>query len=261
MSTIHFAHANGFPMGSYRTLFRYLEDQFKVQGISHIGHQARWPVGQNWDALVDEQLAKISGNAEPVWGVGHSLGGVLLYRAALRSPAYFKGLILLDPPLYISGLRPYLLKLAKRLGRIDRLTPARQSRARQQHWDSTEAMRDYLRSRNLFSQFDPRCLEDYIGAASDDLNGRRTLNFNPQIEYDIFCNLADNLSNTGAKMKVPVAVMTSATGSVVPASGLKGFQKAGFLCHVHEGDHLFPLQHPESTARQIQAMIKRFKKN
>ena len=259
MSTIHFAHANGFPMGSYKTLLAQLETQFLIQGVSHIGHNLRWPVGENWDALVDEQLAQISSNTEPVWGVGHSLGGVLLYRAALKSPAYFKGLVLLDPPLYISGLRPYMLKLAKYFGRIDRVTPARQSRARKQQWPSTHAMKEYLRSRGLFAQFDDRCLDDYIAAASDEISGQRVLNFKPQVEYDIFCHLADNLSNTGRKIKVPVAVLTSATGSVVPPSGLKGFQNAGFICHTHKGDHLFPLQYPESTASQIQAMIKQFK--
>lgn len=259
MSTIHFAHANGFPMGSYKTLLAQLEEQFSIQGVSHIGHDPRWPVNHNWDALVDEQLAQISTNAEPVWGIGHSLGGVLLYRAALKSPAYFKGLVLLDPPLYINGLRPYMLKLAKYFNRIDRVTPARQSRARKQSWPSITAMQTYLESRSLFANFDPRCLADYISAASNDVKSERVLNFKPQIEYDIFCNLADNLSNTAPKIKVPVAVVTSTINSVIPPSSLKGFKKAGFSCDTHKGDHLFPFQYPESTAEHIQAMIEQLK--
>lgn len=257
MSILHFAHANGFPMGSYRVLFDKLADHFDVQGISHIGHDPRWPVSNNWDALVDEQLAMISTADEPVWGVGHSLGGVLLYRAALKAPAYFKGLVLLDPPLYISGLRPWLLKVAKRTGRIDRVTPARQSRYRKKSWPDEEAVVSYLQSRALFRNFDERCLTDYVSSGTRQESGQRVLSFEPEVEYNIFCGIADNLWGSGRKMKVPVSVLTSENASVIPKDGLRGIRRSGFNWRSVDGGHLFPLEHPDSTADEIRAMIKR----
>lgn len=256
MSILHFAHANGFPMGSYRVLFDALAAGFDIQGVSHIGHDPRWPVSDNWDALVEEQLAQISTADEPVWGVGHSLGGVLLYRSALKAPGYFKGLVLLDPPLYISGMRPWLLKVAKRTGRIDRVTPARQSRYRKKSWPDEEAVSEYLQSRALFCNFDERCLADYVASGTRIESGQRVLSFEPEVEYNIFCGIADNLWGSGRKMKVPVSVLTSENASVIPKDGLRGIRRSGFNWKPVDGGHLFPLEHPESTASEIQAMIK-----
>lgn len=255
MPKLHFAHANGFPMGSYRVMLDQLSDLFEVQGVSHIGHDPRWPVSNNWDALVEEQLAIISAAEEPVWGVGHSLGGVLLYRAALKAPAYFKGLVLLDPPLYISGLRPWLLKIAKRTGRIDRVTPARQSRHRKKSWPDEEAVMNYLQSRALFRNFDERCLIDYVRAGTRSESGQRVLSFEPEVEYNIFCGIADNLWGSGRKIRVPVSVLTSGNASVIPKDGLRGIRRSGFNWKPVDGGHLFPLEYPESTAEEIRAMI------
>ena len=257
MSIIQFAHANGFPMGSYRVMFEALGHGFDLQGISHIGHDPRWPVANNWDALVDEQLDLLSKSPEPVWGIGHSLGGVLMYRAALKAPHYFKGLILLDPPLYISGLRPWLLKVAKRAGRIDRITPARRSRYRKKNWPDEQAVMDYLQSRSLFQHFDERCLADYVSAGTRAESGQRVLSFLPEVEYQIYCGIADNLWGSGRKIKVPISVLTSETASVIPPDGLRGIKRLGFHWDVAKGSHLFPLEHPESTAQQIKAMMKR----
>ena len=257
MSIIHFAHANGFPMGSYRLLFELLGPDYSTQGISHIGHDPRWPVTDNWHALVEEQLALLAKTPEPVWGVGHSLGGVLLYRAALKKPEKFKGLVLLDPPLYISGLRPWLLKAAKRMGRIDRVTPARQSRYRRRCWPDDKAVMEYLQSRALFKQFDQRCLADYVAAATREDTGQRVLSFEPEVEYRIYCGIADNLWGSGRKMLVPVAVLTSEMASVIPGDSIRGIKRSGFHWKPVSGGHLFPLEYPESTAGEIKAMIKR----
>lgn len=256
MSILHFAHANGFPMGSYQVLFDQLAGQFDIRGVSHIGHDPRWPVSDNWDALVEEQLSVIRASEEPVWGVGHSLGGVLLYRAALKAPAYFRGLVLLDPPLYISGLRPWLIKFAKRTGSIDRVTPARQSRYRKKSWPDEQAVLEYLQSRALFRNFDERCLSDYVLSATKTEAGQRVLSFEPEVEYRIFCGIADNLWGSGRKMRVPVSVLTSATASVIPKDGLRGIRRSGFNWKSVDGGHLFPLEYPESTADDIQAMIR-----
>lgn len=258
MPTLHFAHANGFPMGSYRTLLAGMEPHYDIQGISHIGHDNRWPVDHNWNALVEEQLSLIQQSDTPVWAVGHSLGGVLLYKAALREPEYFRGLILLDPPLYISGLRPWLLKLAKKTGKIDKVTPARQSRRRKSVWPDKASVFTYIKSRKLFADFDERCLSDYIDSATEQTEGEYRLNFLPEVEYEIFCNLADNLWNTGHKIQVPTAVITSKEHSVIHRTGQRGLKQAGFLLQEVPGGHLFPLERPESTADLIQAMIRRF---
>ena len=40
----------------------------------------------NWNNLLDELFEQLESLREPVWGVGHSFGGMLHYRAALLRP-------------------------------------------------------------------------------------------------------------------------------------------------------------------------------
>ena len=44
----HFAHANGFPAESYKTLFSYLPASWQRLSVDKFGHSSRWPVNNNW---------------------------------------------------------------------------------------------------------------------------------------------------------------------------------------------------------------------
>ena len=75
--TLLFAHANGFPGGSYRSLLAPLAEHFNVQPLDRLGHHADFPVGHNWLALRDEYLESTRHLSGPLVGVGHSMGGVI----------------------------------------------------------------------------------------------------------------------------------------------------------------------------------------
>nr|BFE95201.1 hypothetical protein GCM10020185_57370 [Pseudomonas brassicacearum subsp. brassicacearum] len=83
---IFFAHANGFPSATYGKLFAALAPQYQVAHLELHGHDPRFPVDDNWHNLVDELIHHLELQPAPVWGVGHSLGGVLHLHAALRCP-------------------------------------------------------------------------------------------------------------------------------------------------------------------------------
>ena len=55
-NVIHFSHANGFPASTYRTLFAELGDSHELRFIECIGHDARFPVTQDWPHLVEQLL-------------------------------------------------------------------------------------------------------------------------------------------------------------------------------------------------------------
>ena len=130
---IHFAHGNGFPALCYKQFLERLGAQFDYCYIDKIGHNPLYPVGENWHNLVAELLASIKSQAnnQPVIAVGHSLGGVLSLLAAIEEPEYFKMVILLDSPL-IGPLKSSMVRLAKSLGVIDRITPAFRSKGRRE---------------------------------------------------------------------------------------------------------------------------------
>ena len=96
---IQFAHGNGFPSSCYAALFSYLEKDYSISYVEMSGHDPNYPVTENWDYLVEEQIHAVAQHQRPVIGVGHSLGGVLLFRAAVYHPELFSSVILLDSPL------------------------------------------------------------------------------------------------------------------------------------------------------------------
>ncbi|BBI59706.1 hypothetical protein HSBAA_10120 [Vreelandella sulfidaeris] len=118
-----FAHANGFPGLSYRSLLNPLAETFDLHPLDRLGHHPDYPVNHNWGNLVDELLSYLPQSDTPLLGVGHSLGGTLMAMAADKQPERFCGVIMLDPPLML-GTDAWAMKAAKRFGFIDRVTPA-----------------------------------------------------------------------------------------------------------------------------------------
>ena len=85
---------------------------------------------------------------------------MLHYRAALL-PELYHGVVMLDSPLP-TWFDQTVIWAAKRLGFIDRLTPAGRTLGRREQFSSAEEARAYFAGKALFSSFDPECLEAYI---------------------------------------------------------------------------------------------------
>ena len=73
-----FAHANGFPGLSYRSLLDPLAESFDLHPLDRLGHHPDYPVNHNWGNLVEELLSYLPDTDAPLLGVGHSLGGTLM---------------------------------------------------------------------------------------------------------------------------------------------------------------------------------------
>ena len=113
-----FSHANSFPAGTYRLLFKYLKERgMDVSAVERFGHEPQYPVTNNWphlvQQLVDFAQAQVQRIGGPVYLVGHSLGGFLSVMAAARHPELARGVVLIDSPL-IGGWRANALGVAKR---------------------------------------------------------------------------------------------------------------------------------------------------
>lgn len=250
---LHFAPANGFPGGSYRSLLEPLRNHYPVATLDRLGHNPRYPVNHNWENLTQEFLTHLDAVAgqEPLVGIGHSMGGVVTYLAALEQPERFQQLILLDPPL-MSGLDSLGLKLAKRLGFIDKVTPAGITRGRRQHWPDREQALAYFQTKTLFKQFDPQCLQDYLDAGTEpDPQGGIRLRFEPKVEVAIFRNLADHLTGSHKRLQVPVTLMYGSHSDLITQARVRRLQRMGFSCQSLPGGHMFPLENPEATRKQL----------
>lgn len=253
---LHFAHGNGFPSPCYRQLLEPLQTRFDCYFIDKVGHDPKFPVSDNWHALVDEVLLSIkTGANEPVIAVGHSLGGVLSLLAAFEEPALFKAVILLDSPL-LGQFKSSLVRFSKWFGMIDHLTPASRTRNRCSHWDTREQVMAYLKSRTLFKHFTQACLDDYIDyGLIVDAKGYG-LRFDPEIEYQIYRTIPHVLRHNKAEKKVPTALIYGHKSRVVDKHDLHYMKKKYDIATFEtRGTHMFPMEHPQEVAELIFSVV------
>lgn len=185
VATDFFAHANGFPSATYGKLFAALAPQYQVAHLELHGHDPRFPVDDNWHNLVDELIHHLELQPAPVWGVGHSLGGVLHLHAALRCPQLYRGVVMLDSPV-LTRTDQWVILAAKRLGFIDRLTPAGRTLGRREEFADLESARQYFAGKTLFRGFDPDCFDAYLQHGLQQVGDRLRLRFDPATEISIY---------------------------------------------------------------------------
>ncbi|WP_374440247.1 alpha/beta fold hydrolase [Pseudomonas panipatensis] len=256
---IFFAHANGFPSATYDKLFAALAPQYQVHHLEMHGHDPRFPVNANWESLVDELLHHLAGLDQPVWGVGHSLGGLLHYHAALRQPQLYRGVVMLDSPT-LTLADQWLIRAAKRFGFIDRITPAGRTLGRREDFaDVDEALR-YFAGKSLFKRFDPECLEAYVrhGLAAGDGSGLR-LKFDPATEISIYRNVPHVTPGRPRQLAVPLALVRGRHSRVVlphHARAVRRVPQGEYLSL--PGGHMFPLERPQDTADLLKQIFARW---
>jgi len=265
---INFVHANGFPAGSYQTLFNYFPDNIQVIALDKYGHNSAMPINHNWQAQVKELIAfvesqqandkKISTNqlTRKVICVGHSFGGVISFMACCQRPDLFKGLIMLDPPV-LTGFKAIAGQLLKKTKWIDKFSPAGRAKNRRSHWPLGSDIGSAFAGRKLFKNFDSRCLADYIEYGICEQNDKLALVFSAHVEADIFRNIPTNLSTYKNKLTVPATLIYGENTDVFPHHIFKDFIKLNkdITLKTVKGGHMFPLENPEGIAELITKII------
>lgn len=255
---LFFAHANGFPSATYGKLFTALAPQFRVAHVPLHGHDPQFPVDDNWGNLVDELIMHLEAQDEPVWGVGHSLGGVLQLHAALRRPELYRGVIMLDSML-LTTRDQWVIRAAKRLGFIDRLTPAGRTLGRREVFADLPSARAYFTGKSLFRHFDDQCLEAYLehGLQADG-DGLR-LRFDAATEISIYRSIPHLHPGRLQQLRVPLALVGGADSTVVLPHQVRAVQRlVQGEFHGVPGGHMFPLERPLQTAELISSVIARW---
>ncbi len=261
MNLINFAHANGFPAGSYKTFFHYFQEtgRYTVIANEKYGHQHRFPVTNNWPHLVEELIHFVKQQPQPVIAIGHSFGGVISFMAACKYPELFKGLIMLDPPV-ITGVESWAIHFLKKTPYIDKVTPAGKSKNRRHFWPVETDLTSKFRRSKLFKNFDPRCLSNYVNSATIKKGEHLALVFDPQIETEIFRNMPTNLAKFKQKLTIPSALIMGEHSDVSPAYFFKRFAKLNNNIELHtiNAGHMFPLEKPQETFALIDQIITRW---
>jgi pimeloyl-ACP methyl ester carboxylesterase len=201
---------------------------------------------------VTELIEQVERRGAPVLGVGHSLGGYLTALAALKRPALFRAIILLDSPM-LSPWRGTVFGMVKRFGLADRVTPAGLTRDRRAVWASSEEAYAHFRSKRAFRDFDPDCLRDYVTLGMRASPEGVSLAFDPAIEYRIYRTFPHDLARELPRLRVPAGVICGRESSESRRMGLATTRRHFRVVRV-PGGHLFPFEHPEEAARAIREM-------
>lgn len=262
MTPIIFSHGNSFPGGTYSLLFQHLRERgFTLSAIDRFGHDPRYPVTSNWPHLV-QQLAdfaaeEVAKHGEPVFFVGHSLGGIVSTMTAALHPELARAVLMLDSPL-ISGWRANAVGVAKRTQMVGTVSPGRVSRGRRKLWASDEDALQHFARKKAFARWEPQVLRDYIAHGLQDENGQRALRFDRDVETAIYNTLPHNLVTLLRKhpLQCPAAFIGGLSSVEMQQVGMALTTRiTQGRVSMLDGTHLFPMEQPLITAAAVEAAL------
>jgi pimeloyl-ACP methyl ester carboxylesterase len=262
--TIVFSHANGFPAGTYRSLFEvWRAAGWRVLAPDKFGHDPAFPVRSNWSPTRDELLAFIAREAPGarVHLVGHSLGGFVSLLAACKRPAVAASVVLIDSPL-VAGWRAHTIQVAKATGLMARVSPGKVSRFRRWQWPSADDAHRHFAAKAVFARWDPAVLRDYVAAGiePDPEHGGVRLAFRRDVETRFYNTLPHHLSRVLARHppKCPLHFIGGTQSAEMRQVGMAATR---MVCRdritMLAGTHLVPMEKPTATAMAVLAALGR----
>jgi pimeloyl-ACP methyl ester carboxylesterase len=262
LPAIVFAHANGFPAGTYRALFEvWRAAGHAVHAIEKFGHDERYPVTSNWPHLRDELIHFVERvAAAPVVLVGHSMGGYLCVLAASRRPDLVRGVVLLDAPL-LGGIAGQVMRLGKATGAVRRFSPAKVSHRRRHRWPDAEAAYAHFAAKAAFARWAPEVLRDYIACGVEPVEAGHGLAFRREVETLIYNTLPHHIAPLLRRhpLACPMAFVGGTQSVETRQAGLRTTERLtnGRVSWV-EGSHLFPFEQPQLAAQRVLAWLEVF---
>ena len=165
---LHFAHANGFPPGTYSQFVASLTDQFHVLGMECRALWGTQDPGRfgGWRELAVD-LTRFLTEVAPqgVVAVGHSLGAVTSLYCAIAHPQLVRALVLIDPVILPPWAAPVwaLASLLRLKGRFRIVAHARRRRV---EWPSRKVLFRAYRAASVFSLWQDAFVWDYVEAGT-----------------------------------------------------------------------------------------------
>ncbi len=191
---------------------------------------------------------------EPVIGVGHSIGGIVTLRAAIREPKKFRAVVLLDPVLFIPS---FIVgwNILRAIGLGDRVHPLiAGAKRRRRTFDNLDVVFRSFRSRSVFRYLSDESLRIYIeGITRPKGDGTFELVYSPEWEARIYLTgLRDfDLWRALPKLKVPTLIIRGAeTDTFMEKAGtlVKKKNPKIQVVTMQKATHILPLEHPQDVA-------------
>lgn len=255
---LHFTHGNSYPSGAYGRLLEELGRDFDVRTTDMLGHDPRFPVDDNWHALIDELIAQLERYDQPPILVGHSLGGAVGMLAAARRPDLARCVVMLDSPV-VAGWRAAVWRLAKALGLGRKLSPGGVAQRRRNVWPSRQAAYEHFIAKPIFQAWAPGALDDYLDHGLKPHPQGVQLRFDREVEASIYASLPHDMGPVLKKpYPLPIGFVAGTDSQELRQAGMDATRKlVGDNLVMIEGTHLYTMESPRLTAQLTREMIHR----
>ncbi len=268
---LHFAHANGYPPECYRPLLTGLSAHYHVFAM----HQRPlWPDVQpdsinDWHPLSDDLFRFLRSTCSvderdpgPLIGVGHSLGGIVTLRAALRQPERFRALVLIDPVLFPPTMIA-AMRLIRMLSLSYRLHPLVQGALRRRRvFESREVLLRGYRRKSIFRYLSDASLEAYVeGLTRPRPDGQYELVYSPKWEARIYITGVwhdTDIWRGLPKLKVPLLIIRGAETDTFWESAARLVKRklpSAQIVTIENATHLVPLEQPGKVVEHIRNFL------
>jgi pimeloyl-ACP methyl ester carboxylesterase len=254
-------HATGFHSRCWNEVVRCLPGRH-IYAVDLRFHGASGDTGPiNWHVLSEDIQALVERlDLTHLIGVGHSIGGYLIARAAAHAPQRFKHLVLVDPVICSAERYAEILKIPEHVTPQD-LPVSR----RKNDWQDSDEMYERFKEREPFNAWQPAVLRDYCNHAlrpAQDGEMRR-LACDPLSEAGIYLNQKGNevILRELPSITAPVTLLRAPSGnsSLADLSGSPTWPDlASAFPNCEEVflpglNHFMPMQDPALVAGYIQA--------
>jgi pimeloyl-ACP methyl ester carboxylesterase len=267
---LHFIHANGYPPECYKPLFELLKTEYRVFGmmLRPLWDESKPHEINDWHSFSDDlrvflNTYPLGGPTQaelvPVIGVGHSVGGIVTLRAALRNPKRFRALVLLDPVLFVPRrLVEWRVQRAKDPNSHPLIQRAEK---RRRTFSDLERVFESYRDRNIFRYMDDEHLRIYIEGITRKTEDGYELVYSPEWESRIyFTGMQDfDIWNNLHSLQVPVLFLRGAETDTFledAAMLVKLKQPKARVEALEKSTHLLPLERPREVFEIMQSFLK-----
>lgn len=260
---LHFAHANGFPPGTYRTLLERLAEHFQVVSTAARPLWSTAPPHQtaSWSELADDLRNELTRRElGGIIAVGHSLGAAISLLAAAADPHLFSAVVAIDPLLLI-GAPSLAWGVMKRLGLGHRLGLVRGARARRVTWPDRAAALAAYRRKRIFRLWQPDVLEDYLndGMVETPAAGVR-LRYPPEWEARIFEVSPHDLWRQLRRIAVPTLLVRGEHSDTLRPAAARRLARelaTAQVVVIPGATHFVPMERPDEVARVVVDFLRR----
>jgi pimeloyl-ACP methyl ester carboxylesterase len=260
---LHFLHANGYPPGCYKSFLELLQPHYHVFGmlLRPLWENSDPNEITNWKRFSDDLLQFLGQTPDPLIGIGHSIGAVVTLRAALRDPARFRALVLIDPVLFVPS---FMLKwqLVRAVGLADKLHPLIPgAKKRRRTFDDLETVYRGYRSRSVFRYMSDEDLRAFInGMTRKTGTGTYELVYPPEWEAQIYrTGMHDfDIWRGLPALEVPVLFIRGAETDTFledAARFVKRKQPKARVETLERSTHLLPLERPQEIFNIMQSFL------